>query len=99
MAIEAMKTEDSVEFSGFCKFYFNRKKAYKRLEKMYSQKSVFENIMNDDDCSSIKRNSARNKLANILKNIEELTKKLDNETPVVTDNGGMEEHIVPPSEI
>lgn len=78
-ASQAMLSPDvnSVEISGFGKFLFNRKKAYKKLEKMYSQKTVFSRIIESSVHSEAQKASAYNKLQNTLKGIEELKPKLD----------------------
>jgi len=78
-ASEAMLSPNvnSVEISGFGKFLFNRKKAYKKLEKMYSQKTVFGRIIESSVYSDAKKASASVKLANTIKAINGLKPKLD----------------------
>ena len=41
----AMKTNNSIELSGFGKFYFNMKKAIKRLAFLETKKLYLENII------------------------------------------------------
>lgn len=75
-AYEAMETKDSIEFSGWGKLYFNRKKAGYKMEKFKSQKRVFENILSSEGITEQKRKSTEVKLANVNKSIEALAPKL-----------------------
>jgi nucleoid DNA-binding protein len=86
----ALQENDSVEISGFGKLLFNRKKAEKRLEKMFSKKEMFEKQMNDSSLSEQKRNSAANKLANTLQGIETLKPRIYG---FRSDLRGMEEQV------
>lgn len=95
-ANEAMRVNNSLEISGFGKFYFNHKKAQKRMEKMLSKAEMFEKNATDEKLSEQRRNSAALKLANTLAGIEVLKPKLqDNENQSVTDLRGMEEPLDP----
>lgn len=69
-AHEAMKNHKSLEISGFCKFIYNQKKAEKILEKNYSKKKTFEEIL-QRDLTEAKRKSVELKLANTIKYIED----------------------------
>ena len=75
-AIEAMKTNDTIEMSGFGKMFFNRKKALKKMEKFLSQKELFTKRMNDPSFSETRRNTYKKKLDGLLINIEFLKPKL-----------------------
>lgn len=75
-AHKALEEHYSLEFSGWGKFYFNKKKARKKMEKLLSQKSTFENILADDEISEQKRRSAQLKLETVEKNIKVLAPKL-----------------------
>ena len=91
-ASEAMSEHNSLEISGFGKFFFNQKKAQKKMEKMLSKADVFRRQMENEALSEQKRNSASVKLANTLAGIEILKPKLqDNENQSVTDVRGVEE--------
>jgi nucleoid DNA-binding protein len=79
-ALEALSTHDSLELSGFGKFYFNKKKALKKMEKMLSQKAVFENILKRPELTEQKRASTEVKLKNVLYNIEYLKPRIQNGT-------------------
>jgi hypothetical protein len=92
----ALQENKSLEISGFGKFYFNQKKAQKRMEKMLSKAEVFAKQAMDESLSEQKRNSAALKLANTVAAIEVLKPKLqDNENQSVTDLRGMEEPLDP----
>lgn len=92
----ALKTEESVEISGFGKFFFNYKKAVKKMEKLLSQKAVFEKILNNPDITEQKRHSTNVKLTNVINNINVLKPKIyDNE--LFADNRGVEEQVDSPS--
>lgn len=76
-AYDALTHCDSLEFSGFGKFYFNRKKAKYRMEKFMSQKEAFERIIMDETVSPQKRHSAELKLLTALQNIDALKPKMN----------------------
>lgn len=91
-ASEAMSEHNSLEISGFGKFYFNHKKAQKKMEKLLSKADVFRRQMENETLSEQKRNSASVKLANTLAGIEMLKPKLQgDENQSVTDVRGVEE--------
>lgn len=75
-ANEALKTNKSVEISGWGKFLFNDGKAIKRMEKGYSQKAMFTKIMNDESLPEYKRKSAEVKLKNVISYMETLQPKI-----------------------
>jgi nucleoid DNA-binding protein len=81
-ANEALKSNNSVEISGFGKFLFNQKKANKRMEKMLSQKAYFQSVIDNPETSEQKRASTQTKLTNILINIEALKPKMNNDETV-----------------
>lgn len=85
----ALQDNETIEISGFGKFYFNKKKANKKMEKMLSKAALFEKQTNDSSLSEQKRTSAGNKLANTLLGIENLKPKLHAE--FCTDLRGVEE--------
>jgi hypothetical protein len=89
-ANQAMSNVKSVEISGFGKFVFNDKKALKKMEKLLSQKALFERLMNDETLSNQRRNNAKLKYESAVLNISVLKPKLiNNETE--SDLRGMEE--------
>lgn len=91
-ASEAMSEHNSLEISGFGKFFFNQKKAQKKMEKLLYKADVFRRQMENETLSEQKRNSASVKLANTLASIDILKPKLqDDENQSVTDLRGVEE--------
>jgi hypothetical protein len=89
-ANQAMTSTKSVEISGFGKFVFNDKKAAKKMEKVLSQKALFERLMNDDSLSEQRRNNARLKYESVTLNISVLKPKITN-NEIKSDIRGMEE--------
>ena len=89
-ATQAMLNTKSVEISGFGKFVFNDKKAVKKMEKLLSQKALFEKLMNDDSLSEQRRNNARLKYESVTLNISVLKPKIIN-NEIKSDLRGMEE--------
>ncbi len=89
-ANQAMLNTKSVEISGFGKFVFNDKKAVKKMEKLLSQKALFERLMNDDSLSEQRRNNARLKYESVTLNISVLKPKITN-NEIKSDLRGMEE--------
>jgi hypothetical protein len=89
-ANQAMLNTKSVEISGFGKFVFNDKKAVKKMEKLLSQKALFERLMNDDSLSEQRRNNARLKYESVTLNISVLKPKIIN-NEIKSDLRGMEE--------
>jgi hypothetical protein len=90
-ATQAMLNTKSVEISGFGKFVFNDKKAVKKMEKLVSQKALFERLMNDDSLSEQRRNNARLKYESVTLNISVLKPKIDTNNEIKSDLRGMEE--------
>ena len=90
-ATQAMLNTKSVEISGFGKFVFNDKKAVKKMEKLLSQKALFEKLMNDDSLSEQRRNNARLKYESVTLNISVLKPKIDTNNEIKSDIRGMEE--------
>jgi hypothetical protein len=68
---------ESIEISGFGKFLFNKKKAYKKMDKFLSQKKLFEFVIANPETSEQKRRSTNLKLSTVLNNIEILKPKLN----------------------
>ena len=74
-ANEAMDLNNSLEISGFGKFYFNEKKATKRLGQLNAKKQAMEKIISDETTSEQKRRSSQvtlektEALINLLKTI------------------------------
>ena len=64
----------SMEFSGFGKLLFNKKKAIKKLEKQNSQIHTFEQLLLTE-LSPIRRRNLEMKLSSAKKNLEHLKNK------------------------
>lgn len=91
----ALQDNNIVEISGLGKFYFNYKKAVKKMEKMVSKANFFYSQVVNMELTEQKRISSANKLANTLIQIETLKPKLNVEHQ--PDLRGMEEQIGSPS--
>lgn len=91
----ALATNDSVEISGFGKWFFNKKKAMKMVEKYKKFVAAYKRQLEAPDLPETKRNVLNIKIVSIQQEIDVLTNKLQtNES--VTDLRGMEEQAVPP---
>lgn len=75
-ANEAMGTNKSIEISGFGKFYFNDKKAVKRMEKLLSKKEAYEKTVNDPNTTDQKRAYSTVVLENTVKEINILKPRI-----------------------
>ena len=84
----AMRTNHSIELSGFGKFYFNTKKAVKRLVSLERKRDDLQNIVDASEASEAKLNKAHTYLKNVLLDIEYIKSKTNEP---VTDLRGMEE--------
>ena len=80
-AKDAMETCDTIEFSGFGKFTFHKKRAYTKLGKFSHIKAGLEYTINNEESSPQKRGYAQYKLGILNGEIKLLKKKLniDNE--------------------
>lgn len=84
----AMRTNNSIELSGFGKFYFNTKKAIKRLASLERKRDDLQNIVDSPETKNVKLIKANTYLKNVLLDIEYIKSKT-NES--LTDLRGMEE--------
>jgi len=66
------------------------------MEKLHSQKALFEKLMNDESLSDQRRNNAKLKYDTAIMSINALKPKINNE--LKSDISGMEEQSVPTSE-
>lgn len=74
--VKAIGTQSSVEMSGFGKFIFNHKKAYKTIIKYDLMIGALENILKDSTISPQKRGSSISKIKTTTKVKESLLNKL-----------------------
>ena len=76
-ANDALNLHDSIEISGFGKFYFNQKRAQAQYDKFVRIKQSYENLLADDSLSDKKKHSTEQKLASILNDIKILKPKIN----------------------
>lgn len=92
-ANEAMLANKSIEISGFGKFFFNQKKAEKKLATLHLMKEALERkIQNPEHDTALNRT----KLESVKAAIAILKPKIENEP--VSDLRGMEEQFASSSE-
>jgi nucleoid DNA-binding protein len=58
-ANEAMDLHNSIEISGFGKFYFNEKKAKKKIDSLTNKKNTMENYIADPNATEQKKHAAK----------------------------------------
>jgi nucleoid DNA-binding protein len=90
-ANEAMDLNNSLEISGFGKFYFNEKKATKRLGQLNAKKQAMEKIISDETTSEQKRRSSQVTLDKTEALINLLKTKTIYEDQLLSDLRGVEE--------
>ena len=90
-ANEAMDFNNSLEISGFGKFYFNEKKATKRIGALNAKKTAMETIIADETTSEQKRRSSQVTLDKTEALINLLKTKTIYEDQLLSDLRGVEE--------
>ena len=90
-ANEAMDLNNSLEISGFGKFYFNEKKATKRLGQLNAKKHAMEKIIADETTSEQKKRSSNVTLEKTEALINLLKTKTIYEDQLLSDLRGVEE--------
>jgi nucleoid DNA-binding protein len=93
-ANQAMDTNNSVEISGFGKFYFNEKKAKKRLISLEGKKKLMERYIKDPNVSDQKRHASKVTLEKTEALINLLKSKITYEDQLLSDIRGLEEQPV-----
>lgn len=86
----AMRTNNSVELSGFGKFFFNVKKAQKRLDNLRDRKVYIEEALKDELLTEQRRTRYDTMLQNVILDIEFLKSKTNE---FQSDLRGMEEQV------
>lgn len=76
-ANDALNIHDSIEISGFGKFYFNQKRAQAQYDKYVRIKQSYENMLANDFLSDKKRHSTEQKLISILNDIKIIKPKIN----------------------
>ena len=89
-ANEAMDLNNSIEIAGFGKFYFNEKKATKRLGQLISKKQGMEKIIADENTSEQRRRSSQVTLEKTEALINLLKTKTTYEDQLLSDLRGVE---------
>ena len=90
-ANEAMDLNNSIEIASFGKFYFNEKKAKKRLEDLNRKKNLMLEFIASPDTSEQKRRSSQVTLEKTEALIKLLTTKTTYEDQLLSDIRGVEE--------
>ena len=90
-ANEAMDTNNSIEISGFGKFYFNEKKAQKRLTDLNRKKNLMLEFIASAETSEQKKRSSQVTLEKTEALINLLTTKTIYEDQLLSDIRGVEE--------
>ena len=95
-ALRALDECNSLEFSGFGKFFFNRPKAFKKLERLKTLIIELNNIIENENETEIRKKNAQIKLDITKKCFDFLNNKVNG---IVTYIRGMEESTVPSERI
>ena len=80
-ALNAMQSNKSVEISGFGKFLFNTKKAFRMMEKYKGQIKMYNNVLLSEDITENRRKNIGLHIETIVENINELKPKLNGLLP------------------
>ena len=90
-ANEAMDTNNSLEISGFGKFYFNEKKAKKRLTELCTKRDAMAKYAADESLPEQRRNRSKVTLEKTEASINLLKPKVTYEDQLLSDIRGVEE--------
>lgn len=93
-ANEAMDLNNSLEIAGFGKFYFNEKKAKKRLELLNNKKKFMEGVIANPNSTEQKKRSSQVTLEKTEALINLLKTKITYEDQLLSDIRGVEEQPV-----
>lgn len=75
-ANDALNTNDTIEISGFGKFFFNTKKANTHYNKLLAMKQAYENTLADTSITEKKRHSTEQRMITVLSDIKMLKPKI-----------------------
>ena len=75
-ANDALNTNDTVEISGFGKFFFNTKKANTHYNKLLEMNQAYENILADPSTTEKRRHSTEQRMITVLNDIKMLKPKI-----------------------
>ena len=84
-ANDALNTNDTLEISGFGKFYFNTKKANTLYAKLLAMKQAYENTLADPLTTDKKRHSTELRMITVLQDIKILKPKIKTDNESSTD--------------
>ena len=76
-ANEALRHNDSVEISGFGKFFFNKKKAIKKMKTMHRQIEALKKHLTNPETTEHRRNIAEQKISSLTANMEQLKPRIN----------------------
>jgi len=93
-ANEAMDVNNSLEISGFGKFYFNEKKAKKRLQVLEEKRKAMQKYSTDETLSEQRRKTSKVTLEKTEALINLLKSKITYEDQLLSDIRGLEEQPV-----
>jgi len=89
-----MDLNNSLEISGFGKFYFNEKKAVKRLAQLNAKKGAMERFIADPNSTEQKKRSSQVTLEKTEALINRLKSKITYGDQLLSDIRGVEEQPV-----
>ena len=75
-ANDALLSNDTIEISGFGKFFFNTKKANTQYNKLIQMKEAYENTLADLSITEKKRHSTEQRMITVLNDIKMLKPKI-----------------------
>jgi hypothetical protein len=78
-ANEAMDFNNSIEISGFGKFYFNEKKAKRKIDSLNNKKNIMEAFLADPNSTEQKKHASKVTLEKTETLLKLLNSKLTNE--------------------
>ena len=76
-ANDALNVHDSIEISGFGKFYFNQKKAQGQYVKLNKIKQAYENMLLDENITETRKNAVELKIKIVESSIKTLKPKIN----------------------
>ena len=92
----AMRTNNSVEISGFGKFLFNKNKAIKKMTKYLNQKAWWERYLLNPDITEKQKEKANTVITSLAQHIEALKPKIY-DVELFPNSGGLEKQVDSPS--
>jgi hypothetical protein len=75
-ANDALNLNNTVEISGFGKFFFNIKKAETHYNKLLAMKQAYENTLADESITDKKRHATEQRMITVLNDIRILKPKM-----------------------